>query len=641
MARRFVDHRHSQSVEYTIEDLVTQRIYALAPEYEDLDDHDRLRADSVLAPATGKGNLTGKDRIRGRDRDWPLASSNPSGLNGVGHYDVEAEYSRYSKVLIMNWYHLKDNLRKLQRKRYLRPLQMKRSADRSRPYLRREGGNQSVFPLFLFIAAAILAAFFTGMYVQYSRIYPFPLIDSAYKTLVVHLDLLNLWDPAGVADRSVSVAECAPVAGRSLRELPRRDLHMYNRAICPVTRATRGEGTARVEFIAGDELDDPVLVKGEIGTFLDHCPGPWGCLAVEYSRSGAVSRTYPLRLEDVVEANIVEESDYPYEHKLGWSFSDYIKHFALSLHPSGDLLVVFQFAGSHPYGGGVARLAPDGQPRWYRKDYSHHWPHVVNEELILVPGARFERASLPYRVGPDETDELDCDEGMIWEDMVNVINGRGDLLKEVSILDAIVQSRYAGSLADRRDPCDPTHLNFVSLVGENAGGATGIAPGDWVVSLRHINAFGILDRDSRKLKRLVRGSFRRQHSVRHLEKARFLMFDNQGTDGTHGPSRLLMVDLATGKETTLFPNDDTPEHLGDWYVPSRGQFDVSPDGRRVLLVDPRRGRAFEIRLSDGEILNVFHQIHDVSSLTGLPKGVEKNAWLFQFHGIHYANRWEQ
>ena len=60
-----------------MEELATQRIYALASEYEDLDDHDRLRADSVLALAIGKGDLTEEGRIRERDRDRPLASSIP------------------------------------------------------------------------------------------------------------------------------------------------------------------------------------------------------------------------------------------------------------------------------------------------------------------------------------------------------------------------------------------------------------------------------------------------------------------------------------------------------------------------------------------------------------------------------------
>ena len=80
-----------------------------------------------------------------------------------------------------------------------------------------------------------------------------------------------------------------------------------------------------------------------------------------------------------------------------------------------------------------------------------------------------------------------------------------------------------------------------------------------------------------------------------------------------------MVDLATGEETTLFPNDDTPEPLRDWFTLPKGQFDVSADRRRVLLVDRMRGQAFEIRLADGEVLNVFRQLHDLSSLTGFPR----------------------
>ena len=485
----------------------------------------------------------------------------------------------------------------------------------------------------------ILAAFFAGIYVQYSKIYPFSLINSAYKTLVVHLDLLTLWNPAGVADQRTSAAECVPMADRFLRKM-RRDFSLPH-LNCQALDVTRGAAaTARGEFIAGDELAAPILQQGEFGTFLDYCPGPYGCLAVEYSVSGAVRYAWPFRPEDYEGANIVSESDYPYEHPLGWSLSNDVDYFHLSPYPNGDLLVVFGLLRSYPYGGGIARLAPDGRPRWYRKDYSHHWPYVVDEELILVPSMRLERASLLYTIGPGETQELTC-KGVILEDYVNVINGRGELLEEIPVLEALVQSRYAGVLSDGRSRCDPTHLNFVHLLGKDAGGAPGIAPGDLVVSLRNISAFGILDRDTHQLKRLVRGSFRRQHGVRHLEQARFLIFDNQGTDGTHGPSRLLMVDLATGKESTIFPNDGTPEHLGDWYVSLRGQFDVSPDGCCVLLVDPPRGRGFEIRLSDGEILNTFHQIHDLSTLTGFSDALAKNAWVFELNGLLYANNREQ
>ena len=50
--------------------------------YEDLNDHDVLRADSVLALLVGKHDLTGEQRERLRDRGNPLAGfkhAQPSG----------------------------------------------------------------------------------------------------------------------------------------------------------------------------------------------------------------------------------------------------------------------------------------------------------------------------------------------------------------------------------------------------------------------------------------------------------------------------------------------------------------------------------------------------------------------------------
>ena len=503
-------------------------------------------------------------------------------------------------------------------------------------------------PLFLFVATAILATFFAGMYVQHARVFPYPLARSAYRTLVVNLVFRGLADADGGIFRGAPMqpgpprirsAECAPLAGNARNRLRRN--FGFHTLWCPSAHVAHEDAAAaRVEFLAGEELEDPVLVKGEVGTFLDHCPGPWGCLAVEYSRSGSVRRAWPFRPGEIAETNVAPESDYPYEHPLGWSFSRGIAMSVLSPYPDGDLAVVFHLDKSHPYGGGVARVAPDGRPRWYRKDYSHHWPHVVAEDLVLVPGMRQNRTSLSYVVGKGHRGaamRLRCRGGMIWEDQVNVVDGRGRLLEEIPVLDAIVQSPHAGSLVGA-DGCNPTHLNFVHVLGADAGGAAGIAPGDLVVSLRNLNAFGILDRDDRRLKRFVRGSFQRQHGVRHLEKARFLLFDNLGAAGAGGPSRLLMVDLATGEETTLFPNDATPGHLRDFFARVGGEFDVSADRRRVLLVDRMRGQAFEIRLADGEVLNVFRQLHDVSSIAGFPEA--KNAWLFRFHGIHYASRWQ-
>ena len=69
----FDDHRDPDLIEHTVEQLIAQRIYALALGYEDLNDHDELRNEPLLAVLVGKKDPTGKDRIRKRDKGKPLA----------------------------------------------------------------------------------------------------------------------------------------------------------------------------------------------------------------------------------------------------------------------------------------------------------------------------------------------------------------------------------------------------------------------------------------------------------------------------------------------------------------------------------------------------------------------------------------
>jgi len=93
----FDDHRDPDLIEHTVEELIAQRIYALALGYEDLNDHDELRNDPLLAVLVGKKDPTGKDRIRKRDKGKAMAGK--STLNRLELTPVRAnKRSRYKKV---------------------------------------------------------------------------------------------------------------------------------------------------------------------------------------------------------------------------------------------------------------------------------------------------------------------------------------------------------------------------------------------------------------------------------------------------------------------------------------------------------------------------------------------------------------
>lgn len=72
-AASFTDHRDPKRREHTIEQLTRQRVFALALGYEDLNDHDELRRDPLLASVAGKRDPTGGDRRHERDRGAALA----------------------------------------------------------------------------------------------------------------------------------------------------------------------------------------------------------------------------------------------------------------------------------------------------------------------------------------------------------------------------------------------------------------------------------------------------------------------------------------------------------------------------------------------------------------------------------------
>lgn len=95
----FTDHRDADLIEHTVEDLVAQRVYGLCLGYEDLNDHDDLRHDPLLATLVGKKEPTGSNRTRRRDRGKALAGK--STLNRLELTPVRAgKNSRYKKITV-------------------------------------------------------------------------------------------------------------------------------------------------------------------------------------------------------------------------------------------------------------------------------------------------------------------------------------------------------------------------------------------------------------------------------------------------------------------------------------------------------------------------------------------------------------
>ncbi len=91
----FQDARDPSRIEHDLASLVAQRIYGLALGYEDLNDHDHLRSDPLLAVLVGKLDPTGQGRSRTRDRGCALAGK--STLNRL-EQTPQGDQDRYRRM---------------------------------------------------------------------------------------------------------------------------------------------------------------------------------------------------------------------------------------------------------------------------------------------------------------------------------------------------------------------------------------------------------------------------------------------------------------------------------------------------------------------------------------------------------------
>ena len=94
----FTDLRNPKFIEHSVYELLSQRTYGLCFGNEDLNDHDLLRADPLLALLCGKQDLEGKYRRNERDRGKPLAGkSTLNRLETAG--SLLSDRPRYKKIV--------------------------------------------------------------------------------------------------------------------------------------------------------------------------------------------------------------------------------------------------------------------------------------------------------------------------------------------------------------------------------------------------------------------------------------------------------------------------------------------------------------------------------------------------------------
>ena len=93
----FTDYRDARWIEHTVEELLGERLYGMCLGYEDLNDHDQLRCDPLLAVAVNKADPLGQNRRQESDRGKALAGK--STLNRL-ELGKSGGPDKYKKILM-------------------------------------------------------------------------------------------------------------------------------------------------------------------------------------------------------------------------------------------------------------------------------------------------------------------------------------------------------------------------------------------------------------------------------------------------------------------------------------------------------------------------------------------------------------
>ena len=94
----FTDYRDEEAIEHTVLELLRQRVYGIALGYEDLNDHDRMRLDPLIAAVCGKEDVLGQRRRRDQDEGKALAGKSTLNRLELTRADATAQ-ERYKKIV--------------------------------------------------------------------------------------------------------------------------------------------------------------------------------------------------------------------------------------------------------------------------------------------------------------------------------------------------------------------------------------------------------------------------------------------------------------------------------------------------------------------------------------------------------------
>ena len=185
----------------------------------------------------------------------------------------------------------------------------------------------------------------------------------------------------------------------------------------------------------------------------------------------------------------------------------------------------------------------------------------------------------------------------ILDDRIVRLSEAGEILLEVSILDAFENSSYHHLLNFSLDEYDIFHTNTIEILdGSLAMQSPAFRAGNVLVSMRHLDTVAVVDLDLKSVVWALSGLWHWQHEPTVLDSGNLLVFNNLATETW---SEVVEIDPFSQDVVWAYSGSDQ----GDFLSQTCGTAQRLLNGN-TLITESDAGRAFEVT-QEGEIVWEF------------------------------------
>jgi hypothetical protein len=261
------------------------------------------------------------------------------------------------------------------------------------------------------------------------------------------------------------------------------------------------------------------------------------------------------------------------------------------VYPDGELLACFVSASDTPYGYGLARFDASGKLLWKYNGHTHHDFDVAKDGTIYA---------LTHDLRDRPPQKLSSLPSNVLEDFIVTLTPDGEVKQKVSVLDAMLNSKYSEALKRRisheDNQWDLLHTNSVTRVNSAFASADpAIEPGQVMVLMRNLNLLAVVDLEKEAVTWGMTGPWHLPHDPQLLANGHISLFDNQVLHGPMRGSRVIEFDPRDSQIVWEYRGSKEKPFLSA--TMSRHQ--ILPNDN-VLIVEAHGGRMFEVT-REGEI----------------------------------------